>query len=84
MNAVRYWLRQRRNCRTRAALPPQRPTLRASPRQIVWFILKEAPSAKDMLEQVYRTSPEVGRLAQLIQSFFRMFRDRDLAALPSR
>ena len=34
-----------------------------------------------MLEQVYRTSPEIGRLAQLAQSFFRMFRDRNLQAL---
>ena len=83
VNAVRYWLRQRRNYRTRAALPSQRPTLRASPRQIVWFILKEAPSAKDMLEQVYRTSPEVGTLAQLAQSFFRMFKERNLKALPA-
>lgn len=83
VNAVRYWLRQRRNYRTRAALPPQRPTLRASPRQVVWFILKEAPSAKDMLEQVYRTSPEVSRLAQLAQDFFRMFKERDLKALPA-
>jgi transposase len=81
VNAVRYWLRQRRNYRTRAALPPQRPTPRASPRQVVWFILKDAPAAKDMLEQVYRTSPEIGRLAQLAQSFFRMFKDRNLQAL---
>ncbi len=83
VNAVRYWLRQRRNYRTRTALPPQRPTLRASPRQIVWFILKEAPAAKDMLEQVYRTSPEIGTLAQLAQSYFRMFKERNLEALPA-
>ena len=80
VNAVRYWL-QRRNYRTRAALPPQRPTLRASPRQVVWFILKEARSARDMLEQVYRTSPEIARLAQLAQRFFRMFKERNLQAL---
>ena len=49
VNAVRYWLRQRRNYRARTPLPPHRPILRASARQIVWFILKEAPSAKDML-----------------------------------
>ena len=34
-----------------------------------------------MLEQVYRTSPEIGRLAQLAQSFFRMFKDRNVQAL---
>ena len=36
-----------------------------------------------MLEQVYRTSPEVGTLAQLAQSFFRMFKERTLTALPA-
>ena len=30
VNSVRYWLRQRRSYRTRAASPPQRPALRAS------------------------------------------------------
>ena len=50
---------------------------------MVWFILKEAPSAKDMLEQVYRSSPEVGKLAQLAQSFFRMFKERNLKAFPA-
>ena len=57
VNSVRYWLRQRRSYRTRAASPPQRPALRASPRQVVWLILKAAPSAKQMLEEVYRNHP---------------------------
>lgn len=83
VNAVRYWLQQRRCYRTRAAIPPQRPALRASPRQMVWFILKQAPAAKDMLQQVYRTSPEIGMLAQLAQSFFRIFQERKLQALPA-
>ncbi|ADW71615.1 transposase IS204/IS1001/IS1096/IS1165 family protein (plasmid) [Granulicella tundricola MP5ACTX9] len=81
VNSVRYWLRQRRSYRTRAASPPQRPALRASPRQVVWLILKAAPFAKDMLEEVYQTSPEISQLAQLATSFFRIFRERDLAAL---
>ena len=68
----RYWLRQRRSYRTRAASPPQRPALRASPRQVVWLILKAAPSAKEMLEQVYRKSPENGRIAELAKDFFRI------------
>jgi transposase len=83
VNSVRYWLQQRRSYRTRAANPPQRPALRTSPRQVVWLILKAAPSAKDMLEQVYQTSPEIGQLAELAQSFFRVFRERDLPALPA-
>ena len=36
-----------------------------------------------MLEQVYRTSPAIGRLAHLAQSFFGMFRERKLKALPA-
>ena len=47
----------------------------------MWLILKAAPSAKDMLEEVYRKSPEIGRIAELATSFFRMFRDRNLEAL---
>ena len=81
VNSVRYWLRQRRSYRTRAASPPQRPALRASPRQVVWLILKAAPSAKDMLEEAYRKSPEIGRVAELATSFFRMFKERSLQAL---
>ena len=83
VNAVRYWLRQRRNYRSRAAGPPQRPALRASPRQVVWLILKAVPSAQTMLEEVYRTSPEIGQVADLATSFFRNFRERSLEALPA-
>ena len=83
VNSVRYWLRQRRSYRTRAASPPQRPALRASPRQIVWLILKAAPSAKDMLKEAYRRSPEIGKIAQLATSFFSIFRERSLEALPT-
>nr|WP_232298907.1 ISL3 family transposase [Granulicella tundricola] len=50
-NSVSYWLQQRRSYRTRAGRPPERPALRASPRQVVWLILKAAPAAKDMLEE---------------------------------
>nr|WP_089409093.1 ISL3 family transposase [Granulicella rosea] len=83
VNGVRYWLRQRRSYRTRAASPPQRPALRASPRQIVWFILKATPAAKDLLQEVYRKAPEIGRVAELATSFFRIFRERSLEALPA-
>ena len=66
VNSVRYWLRQRRSYRTRAASPLQRPALRASPRQVVWLILKAAPSAKNMLEDVYRKSPEIIRVEPVL------------------
>jgi transposase len=84
VNSVRYWLRQRRSCQPRApGTPLRRPALRASPRQIVWFILKALPSAKDFLEDVYRASPAIRKLAKLAQSFFRIVREQDLPRLIS-
>jgi len=64
VNSVRYWFRQRRSCHpwTHGALPRRAP-LRASPRQVVWFMLKATPSAKDFLDEVYRASPEIERIA---------------------
>jgi transposase len=82
VNSVRYWLRQRRSYRIRDGQPPQRPALRASPRQIVWFILKAVPSAKHLLEAVYQKLPEIGQAAELATNFFSMFRERNLEALP--
>ncbi len=82
VNSVRYWLRQRRSCqpRTPGALPLQ-PGLRASPRQIVWFILKATPSARELLQSIYQTSPVIRRLAQLAQGFFRIIREQDFPRL---
>ena len=82
INSVRYWLRQRRNSQSRlpGTLPPG-PALRASPRQVVWFMLKATPSAKGFLEEVYRASPEIQKIAHLAQDFFSMVRERHLPAL---
>jgi transposase len=44
-------------------------------------MLKQTPSAKDLLEQVYRASPEIARMAQLAQDFFRIVCKRDFLAL---
>jgi transposase len=82
VNSVRYWLRQRRSCQPRApSTSPPRPALRASPRQVVWFMLKSTPSAKDFLEEVYQASPGIARIAQLAQGFFRIVRERNIQAL---
>ncbi len=82
VNSVRYWLRQRRSCERRSvgAVVP-RPSRRASPRQVVWFMLKETSSAKNFLEEVYRTSPQLAELAHLARDFFRIVRERNLPAL---
>ncbi len=82
VNSVRYWLRQRRSCQPRTSgTLERRPALRISPRQVVWFMLKETPSAKHFLDQVYRTSPEIEKVAHLAQDFFRIIRERHLPAL---
>ncbi len=82
VNSVRYWLRQRRSSQPRApGTPSRRPALRASPRQVVWFMLKATPSAKDFLDEVYRASPAIARIAQLAQDFFRIIRERHMPAL---
>ena len=44
-------------------------------------MLKPTPSAKDLLEQVYRTSPQIEKIAHLAQDFFRIIRERQLPAL---
>jgi transposase len=82
-NIVRYWLLRRRGHRRQApAAPPQRPALRASPRHTVWFMLKGTASTTRYLDELYRASPVVSTLAQVGREFFRIIRNRDLAALP--
>lgn len=39
-------------------------------------MLKGTPPARGFLEEVYRASPEVERIAHLAQEFFRMIRER--------
>ena len=45
-------------------------------------MLKGTASAKRYLEELYRASPVVSTLAQVGREFFRIIRNRDLAALP--
>jgi len=53
---------------------------RISPRHAAWLMLKEPESAKSYLEHLYRTSPEIAKLAQVAREFFRIVRHRDLQA----
>jgi transposase len=45
-------------------------------------MLKGTASAKRYLDELYRASPVVSTLAQVGREFFRIIRNRDLAALP--
>ncbi len=44
-------------------------------------MLKATPSANGFLEEVYRASPEIEKIAHLAQDFFSMVRERHLPAL---
>lgn len=57
-------------------------TSRTSPQHTAWQILKGTPSAQTYLEELYRCSPEIARLAHLGREFFRIVRKRDLGAWP--
>jgi transposase len=43
-------------------------------------VLKGTPSAHAYLEELYRCSPEIARLAHLGKEFFRIVRTRDITA----
>ena len=57
-------------------------SIRTSPQDTTWLILKDAPSAKAYLEELYRASPEIATLAHLGSEFFRLVHSRDLAPWP--
>jgi transposase len=45
-----------------------------------WQVLKGTPSAHAYLEELYRCSPEIARLAHRGKEFFRIVRTRDITA----
>ena len=60
--------------------------LQAHPNDRIYALRRDrssGSSSQPMLEEVYRTLPAIGRLAQLAQNFFRMLKERDLQALPA-
>jgi transposase len=82
-SSVWHWLRQRRGHRPKTSEDlPMKSTLRVSSQQTAWQILKKNPLAQPYLEELYRCSPEIARLAHLAREFFRIVRNRDLMAWP--
>ncbi len=59
-----------------------KPRVPSSPRHTAWQILKETPSAKPYLDELYRACPEIAQLARLGKEFFRIVRLRDLVTWP--
>jgi transposase len=81
---LRDWMRKKHGPRKRCDQPrPSVPALmRASPRQVAWWILKPSGQVHLYLDQLIQKSPEIARCADLAREFFRMIRDRDTAAWP--
>ena len=79
LGSVWNWLRQHHGHskqvqRSRVTTPKQQ----TSPQHAAWLMLKEPPSAKAYLAELYRSSPEVAELARLGKEFFRIIRSRDI------
>lgn len=64
--------------RSRASTP-----LRASPRQVAWWLLKQPEEVRPYLQQLDQRSPEIARCAELAREFFRIIRERDTTAWPA-
>ncbi len=64
--------------RSRSSTP-----VRASPRQVAWWMLKQPDDARSYLHQLNQRSPEIARCAELAREFFRIIRQRDTANWPA-
>jgi transposase len=73
-----YGSRRCRQSRSRTSIP-----LRASPRQVAWWLLKQPEDARSYLEQLDLRSPEITRCAAMAREFFRIIRERDTVAWPA-
>ena len=82
-SSVWNWLRRHRGHGSKNNVGvPIKSTLRTSPRETAWQILKGATSAQDYLDELYRCSPEIATLAHLGKEFFRIVQNRDLTSWP--
>ena len=84
-HTLRDWMHKHygpRRCRgqprSRASTP-----LRASPRQVAWWLLKQPEEVRPYLQQLDQRSPEIARCAELAREFFRIIRERDTTAWPA-
>ena len=82
---LRDWMRKNYGPRKHCDQPrPSVPALvRASPRQVAWWILKPTEQAHLYLDQLIQKSPEIARCAYLARECFRLIRERDTAAWPA-
>jgi transposase len=79
---VRNWIRRRHGPKALRyiALPLSPPPARVSPRHTAWQILKPSESDQPYLAELYRRSPEIAATADVAQEFFRIVKQRDIAA----
>jgi len=82
-SSVWNWLRQHREHGSKnMAVVPIKSTLRTSPQQTAWQILKGVSSSQAYLDELYRCSPEIATLARLGKEFFRIVQNRDIPSWP--
>ncbi len=83
-HTLRDWLHKHYGPRReRQKQPAPKPCqVRTSPRKVTWQILKQPDEAQTFLEEIYRRSPEIASLAATAREFFRIIRERDVAAWP--
>lgn len=83
-HTLRDWLQKqygrRHERQQQQTLKPADP--RTSPRKVAWQILKQPEAALPFLGELFRRSPEIATLAATAREFFRMIRERDIAAWP--
>ena len=78
---VRNWIRKQHGSpASRFHREPVGPPPRVSPRHTAWQILKQCESSRPYLDELYRRSSEIATCANLAQEFFRIVRQRDIAA----
>lgn len=59
------------------------PPLRASPRHVAWLLLKQPDHGRFYVDELVQRSSQIAQCASLSREFFRMVRERDLAAWPA-
>lgn len=79
---VRNWIRQRHGPKASRYTPIAPPPPRVSSRHTTWQILKPNELNQPYLDELYRRSPEIAASAAVAQEFFRIVRQRDIAAWP--
>ena len=81
-HTLRDWMHKHYGPRASRSQPRSRPftPVRASPRRIAWWMLKQPEDARPYLDQLNQRSPEIASCSALAREFLRIIRERDTVA----